>query len=83
MATRPPAAEVVNRKSLADLMLESNSSMRRDTVKSFDEFLVSAQDFEMLVNGAQGGEYPHGLILIMQGRLGLETDLENFLSDST
>lgn len=81
MTARPMKDAIVGVKSLADLMLESNTLLRPETVGSYKQYLVAPEDFEMLVSGACGGDYPHGLMLIMQERLKLETDVENFLAE--
>ncbi len=82
MTPIPKGETIINIKSLAELMLESNKLLVPDVVSNFDEYLVSQVDFDMLVKGACGGEYPHGLIQIMQGRLGFETDEQNFVDES-
>lgn len=77
----PNATEVVNKLSLADLMmLQVPSLIPETTFKLFGDYLVSEEDFQEFLQIGEG--YPHGLISVMTDRLDIAGVVEEMISDT-
>lgn len=67
-------------RSLADVMLEASTALEPELTQSlFGQYPVEQSDLELMTS--RGWTVPHGLLAVMQERLGLETAEDELLSD--